>query len=369
MKSTILKSFVLGISLAALPAFAADPPDGWITTKTKLSLWTSDVRSTTVQVDTNDGVVTLSGMVPTAAQKALAEKKAREIAGVRSVKSFIQVVPKAEEKRVERKDDELKDAAQQALKDDASFSKESKFKVKNVNKGVVMLTGEAATASDHLRAVALIDRLPGVRRVASEVKAPDFREDERISMRRTPESPVRPAPLRGQKDDQKADRKAQADGSTDTGITMAVKMRLLTTAGIPSTEINVDTEDNMVTLFGIVPTDEVKRAAEQEASRVDGVKMVHNQLQVVPSAQKKVVEAKDEDITDALKTAFKDRPAFKNISTEVKAGVVRLEGKVASQWERLNAIRAARRVEGVRNVESKLEIDPKAAPAGDRTGS
>lgn len=364
MKSTILKSFVLGISLAALPTFAADPPDGWITTKTKLSLWTSDVRSTTVHVDTNDGVVTLSGMVPTAAQKALAEKKAREIAGVRSVKSFIQVVPKAEEKRVERKDDELKDAAQQALKDDASFSKESKFKVKNVNKGVVMLTGEAATASDHLRAVALIDRLPGVRRVASEVKAPeDFREDERISMRRTPESPVRPAPVRAD------DRRAQAEGSTDTGITMAVKMRLLTTAGIPSTEINVDTEDNMVTLFGIVPTDEVKRTAEQEASRVDGVKMVHNQLQVVPSAQKKVVEAKDEDITDALKTAFKDRPAFKNISTEVKAGVVRLEGKVASPWEQLNAIRAARRVEGVRNVESRLEIDPKAAPAGDRTGS
>ncbi len=78
--------------LAAWPALAV-VPDGMITSKTKLSLWTTaGVRSTSVHVDTEDGVVTLYGKVPTADQKALAESTAREITGVREVKSLLQVV-------------------------------------------------------------------------------------------------------------------------------------------------------------------------------------------------------------------------------------------------------------------------------------
>ena len=178
MKLTILKAVVLGVSLASSSVLAASA-DSTITAKAKLALWTSDVRSRDVNVDTNDGVVTLSGKVPSAEQKAMAEKKARSIDGVKDVKSYLQIVPVAEEKRVERSDKEIKEAVKTALKNDPSLE-DSKISVKDVSKGVVTLEGEAKTYSDHLRAVGLVDRTPGVKRVASDVKNPkSWTRDER----------------------------------------------------------------------------------------------------------------------------------------------------------------------------------------------
>lgn len=349
MKKTILKAFVLSLSLSALPALAESSPDGLITSKAKLALWTSEVRSRSVRVDTNDGVLTLSGKVASAEQKKLAEKKVRQIDGVRSVKSFLQVVPEAEEKVVERSDKDMKDAVQAALKKDDSLN-DSSISVKNVNKGVVFLEGKADSFGDHLRAVALADRVPGVRRVASEVKAPkDFKRDDRVEFTRADRAEVHP------------DAKRKNDGPSDTGITMAVKMRLLTTPEIPSTEIRVDTEDQVVTLFGVVPTDEVKKAAQAQAARVSGVAKVENQLEVVPSHEQEVVEAKDEDLTSALKIAFKDRREFKDVNMSVKNGVVQLTGQVASSWDEFSAVRTARQVKGVRNVVDQLKVDPKKA--------
>lgn len=358
MKSTILKAFVLGASLSASAVSAAPPPpDSMITARAKLALWTSDVRSRSVQIDTNDGIVTLSGKVPSQEQKNLAEKKAKQIDGVRSVKSFLQIVPVADEKFVERDDKELKDAAQKALDKD-EFA-DSKIKVKSVNKGVVRLNGEAHTVSDHLRAVALIDRLPGVRRVTSEVKSPDkFTRDDRLEFTRADGPAVTPARSADDRRDGEPTM-AERSGSSDSGITMAVKMRLLTTAEIPSNEIRVDTEDKIVTLFGIVPTDEVKRAAEAQASRVSGVASVKNELEVVPSNEKELVESKDDDLTGALKLVFKDRREWKDVKATVKNGVVQLTGRVNSAWDEFSAVRAARQVKGVRNVVDQLELDHK----------
>ncbi len=370
MKNNILKAFVLGMALSAPAVMAAAPPsDSMITAKAKLALWTSDVRSKSVQIDTNDGIVTLSGKVRSQEQKNLAEKNAKKIDGVRSVKSFLQVVPIAEEKLVERSDKDLKEAAQKAL-DREEFA-DSKLKVKNVSKGVVYLSGDAHTVSDHLRAVALIDRLPGVRRVTSEVKAPDrFTKDDRIEFTRADGpavKPVRSAEARSADDRRDGEPlRAERSGSSDSGITMAVKMRLLTAAEIPSNEIRVDTEDNIVTLFGIVPTDEVKRAAEAQASRVSGVASVKNELEVVPSNEKEMVESKDEDLTGALKLAFKDRKEWKNVKATVKNGVVQLTGQVASPWDEFSAVRAARQVKGVRNVVDQLEVEHDER---DRSGS
>jgi len=57
------------VLLFSASAFAATP-DGLVTSKTKLSLWTTaGVRSGAVHVDTTDGIVTLSGKVPTAEQR------------------------------------------------------------------------------------------------------------------------------------------------------------------------------------------------------------------------------------------------------------------------------------------------------------
>ena len=345
MKNTILKAFVLSLSLSALPAFAVVVPDGLITSKAKLSLWTTaGVRSSTVHLDTNDGVITLYGKVPTSDQRDLAEKTARAIVGVSAVKNLIQIVPASIEKRVEAADKDTRALVEKRLAADLAL-RDSKIVVKSVDKGIVLLSGEARTFSDHLRAVVVADRVAGVRGVASEVKGPDgFGSDERITF-------IAPSPT-------KATLEAKSS-ATDMRISMAVKMRLLTAAQVPSTEISVDTEESVVTLFGIVPTAEVKKSAGSEAGKVSGVIKVENELEVVATSQKKLVDAKDADVTRDLALAFKDRGDLKGVIATVKNGVVQLTGTVASGWDEVNAVRIARRVAGVRSIENQLKIDDK----------
>lgn len=68
--------------------------DGWIHFKTKSALaTTNDLRDSTINVDVDNNVVTLKGSVASAAQKAAAEKAAKAIDGVKSVRN--QLVVKA----------------------------------------------------------------------------------------------------------------------------------------------------------------------------------------------------------------------------------------------------------------------------------
>ena len=60
--------------------------DTWITTKVKAELATADgVKSTRVSVETNDGVVTLTGVLPTQTAVQKAETVARAVKGVKKV--------------------------------------------------------------------------------------------------------------------------------------------------------------------------------------------------------------------------------------------------------------------------------------------
>ncbi len=342
------KAWILGAALISAPVWAATP-DGYITTKAKLSVLTNGaVKGSAVHIDTNDGVVTLYGKVPTLEQKATAERAISQITGVKSVRNLLQVVADSEVKRVERSDKEIKEYTEKLLKDDLAL-KDSKIGVKSVDKGIVLLNGKAATVSDHLRAVALVDAVPGVRRVATEVEAPDMFVDSE-----------RPIFINEKGNTVKAEAKVKGEQSRSSldnmRISSSVKMRLWTTANVPSTEINVDADNGMVTLFGMVPTAEAKTLAENEASKVDGVTKVENQLQVVAASQKKVVEANDKDVQANLKAVFKDRVELKGVSTEVKAGVVRLTGTVDTGWDKLNAVRLARTTPGVRAIEEQLAV-------------
>lgn len=68
--------------------------DSWLWFKTRAALLTaSDLRDSTINVDVVNDVVTLKGTVGTAAQKATAEKTAKGIDGVKSVKNELTVKP------------------------------------------------------------------------------------------------------------------------------------------------------------------------------------------------------------------------------------------------------------------------------------
>jgi hypothetical protein len=66
--------------------------DGWLWTKTQAVLATTDdLRDSTINVDVDNSVVTLSGTVATQAQKTKAAQVAKGVAGVKSVKNNLVV--------------------------------------------------------------------------------------------------------------------------------------------------------------------------------------------------------------------------------------------------------------------------------------
>lgn len=68
--------------------------DLWIWTKTRsLLAYADNLRDSTIDVDVENNVVTLTGTVATAAQKANAETIAKGVEGVRSVKNQLRIGP------------------------------------------------------------------------------------------------------------------------------------------------------------------------------------------------------------------------------------------------------------------------------------
>ena len=66
--------------------------DGWLWVKTRFDLAAADdLRDSTINVDVDNGVVTLSGTVASAAQKTKAEQVAKAVEGVKSVKNMLKV--------------------------------------------------------------------------------------------------------------------------------------------------------------------------------------------------------------------------------------------------------------------------------------
>jgi hyperosmotically inducible periplasmic protein len=336
IRSSLL-AVVVGVALATRAGAAT--PDAWITTKTKLALLTTEgVSGTAIKVDTVLGRVTLHGKVGSTEEKTKAETVAQQIDGVKSVRNLLQVVAPQHEKAMQVSDDALKQRIEQELQADPSL-KSSQITVQSVNQRVVLLGGTAKTLSAHLHAVEVAATVPGVRRVASEVQSPDTLADAEIWRESTPQPP--------------SEGKGVWDTASDIRITSAVKMRLLADSQTPALDINVDTWAGVVTLFGIVPSQQAKAAAEADAKKVSGVKRVENELQVVASAKQAAGKVRDEELERAVKQAF-DTPDLKDLGIEVKNGVVRLTGTVPSEARRLEAAVTARAVPGVRAVEDDL---------------
>ena len=338
-RSSVLAALLSCVLVA--PALAAQP-DAWITMKSKLALLTTEgVSSTAVSVDTVNQQVTLHGKVRSAEEKAKAETVVKTITGVQGVRNLLEVVAPRHEKAVQRSDDDIKKQVANALKADASL-KDSSITVQSVNNGVVLLAGTAKTLTDHLSAVEVAAVVPGVRRVTSEIQSPDTLADKEIWRERTA---------------QKSNAEYGAtDASRDVWITSMAKMRLLADGRTPALDINVDTRDGVVTLFGIVPGNEAKKAAEADVRKVGGVRRVRNELQVVPSAKQPGVKALDDDIEREVKKALQNHEDLRGVTVAVKNCVARLTGTVPTGMQRLEAAVVARSTMGVCSVQDDLRI-------------
>jgi osmotically-inducible protein OsmY len=254
------------------------------------------------------------------------------------VHNLLQVVAPRHEKAMQVSDNALTQRVEKALLADPSPLKSSNISVQSVNKGVVLLSGTAKTLSAHLRAIEMVASMPGVHRVASEVQSPETLADAEIWREATP-------PLL-------SEEHGMWDTASDMWITSATKMRLLADSRTPALDINVDTWAGVVTLFGIVPSQEAKAAAEADTHKVSGVKRVENELQVVASVKQFAGQVRDEELDRDVKKVL-DTYAFKDIIVDVKNGVVRLTGTISTEERRLEAARA---VVGVRAVEDDLRL-------------
>jgi osmotically-inducible protein OsmY len=88
------------------------------------------------------------------------------------------------------------------------------------------------------------------------------------------------------------------------------------------------------------------------------VQAVRNELQVVPGSAKKVVEAKDDEITKQVKDRFKANPKLKSLDVRTDNGVVTLQGKLPSIMDSARASQKAREVPGVRSVRNDTTYEP-----------
>jgi hyperosmotically inducible protein len=170
------------------------------------------------------------------------------------------------------------------------------------------------------------------------------------------------------------EKKSTADSMkttvSDSWITAKTKIALFADSRAPGTSVNVETAKGMVFLRGKVETADEKKAAEEIARGIEGVQAVRNELQVVPGSAKKVVEAKDDEITTQVKNRIKADPKLSSLDVRTDNGVVTLQGKVPSIMDSARASQMAREVPGVRAVRNDTTYDtPKASLDTDRSGA
>jgi hyperosmotically inducible periplasmic protein len=143
---------------------------------------------------------------------------------------------------------------------------------------------------------------------------------------------------------------------SDSWLTSKTKIALFADERVKGREVSVETVGGQVFLRGKVDSDEGKKAAEEIAKGVEGVKSVKNDLQVVPSSARKAVTADDKQITKAVTARLAKDPQLKKIDVRADAGVVVLSGEVQTMAQSARASDLAHRIDGVKSVKNELRV-------------
>ena len=172
-----------------------------------------------------------------------------------------------------------------------------------------------------------------------------------------------------------------ADARSPAWITTKIQAQYFTDADVKPWNVDVTTSSGgVVTLEGKVESAEAKAEAVRIARETEGVVRVEDRVRVEADARRtdaepKAAEASGIDRPDAWLTAkvqakyfVDDEVKGRNIDVDTRNGVVTLNGTVASEAERRQAIAIARNTDGVRDVTDNLRVDATMADR-DRTGA
>jgi osmotically-inducible protein OsmY len=147
----------------------------------------------------------------------------------------------------------------------------------------------------------------------------------------------------------------------DEDVKRDVENELKWDSDIDSSYLGVAVKDGVVTLSGFVRSFRQKRKAEEDATRVDGVKGVANDVEVrLPLINKRPDPEIAREIVAELKAELPY--AADGIKVVVKDGDVTLKGEVEWDYQRRRAADTALRVIGVTGLTNEIELKPKVNP-------
>lgn len=394
--------------------------DGWITTSVQAKYYADDdVRGRNLSVETQNGVVTVRGTVESEAARQRAITLAQEVEGVTRVDDQLRVDtamaddmsrpaetdpavgtsgaepraadPEADARRPDlRRTETAADAEMDArnpgwitTKIQAQYFVNPEVKPWNIdvttaNNGVVTLEGEVDSAEDKAEAVRIAQQTEGVTRVEDRL---------RIQADRDPAATGTTAPAKDPKPaDDEAQRNQRPDQveRPDAWLTTKVQSKYFLDDEVKGRDIDVDTQNGVVTLNGTVNSEAEKRQAVALARNTEGVREVVDRLQIVPEAQRTEKRDPNNRPADTRTTGTTgipevDRPDVwittkvqakyfldgdikgRNIDVDTNNGVVTLKGTVQNDAEKRLAEQIAKDTEGVRQVQNQLTVGPAAA--------
>jgi osmotically-inducible protein OsmY len=225
-------------------------------------------------------------------------------------------------------------------------------------RGVVTLHGEVRSESERDRAVGIARSIDGVSRVIDRL---EVKSETGTSGRAAGADRAR-----------RSDDDKPGNPVNDVWITTRIQSKYFLDADVKGRDIDVTTENGVVTLKGEVRSQTERRQAVRLARETTGVRDVVDRLmvrahtsdgrgQTIPGGDEisKVTQS-DPVILTQIKTKFAVDPdvsAFA-IDVDVDDGVVTLTGTVKNEQARQRALALARSVQGVKRVSDNLTVRP-----------
>ncbi len=280
-----------------------------------------------VDVNSVDGVVTLTGSVDNILAKERATEIAETVKGVRSVVNNILVKP------VVREDSAVERDIREALLDNPTT--ELYDVTIDVNDATVMLDGSVESWQEKQMAARVAKGVKGVRNVENNITI-DYSETH-----------------------------------SDYDIQQDIESRLLYDTWVDEALINVEVNDGKVTLTGTVGSAYEKRRArtdawvagttEIDASGLEVEWWAHDEMQRQPRETALNDAEIEEAINDAFLYDYRVNPF--DLSVEVKQGKAMLSGRVDNLGAKMAAAQDARNTIGVWKVENHIRVRPQKVPS------
>ena len=277
------------------------------------------------------GLVALSGLVQSWAQKQLVLRGVQGVCGVRGFEAEQLMIRGGE---ILNSDEETNTQIREWL--DWGICVNRSLMVVRTNEQVVHLSGTVGTAAEKDRLVAIAYQTG-----ATRVDARDLFVAYSVLGRTI--------------------RREKFAPKTDAAIEAAVRATLCFNPRVCSAETLVQVLDGVVTLAGTVSNLRTRQDAEQDARHVVGVANVHNLLKVRPARL-----VPDEDIHRNIVAALARDPYVGHLffGVRVLGGQVLLTGQVDTHIELEQAGEVASGVSGVVDVTNRLDLLGTAAAAG-----